>query len=781
MKIITKISAVAIFCVHVFSVFGMRVDYAQPSHTLASYLDYSRQLFLQANPQIDMQSLAMHARGGLLMQYDKVTKAGVATFRLPDEKELPSLTAQEAEKIRKYFKVYEIKMIEGHCVILFNYTDEKLLPQNKLQAALLLLRPTLNDIPFAAESSHHSFLSELQQTAIFTANQTKPSEASFASESQHTNECAADLSKEGLLHALKISSHSAFTAQKQNTGVDQVISSIDKTLELPQMAVSGQKEGVAGGLKVFIDQIWELKDQGGFASRAVAQADSDCKRFQDIQLNDQAASEINKNIPAPLAFYMQQRDQCKIDLSKGSLIYIYKIKSGDPHKAEKQFSVSDQKIDIINRNLSILNTLGSSQKRAISEALNHQIDELWEIKVNEGFAIGTLVKTDSSYQKIEDIKPGQTVIAYDAQKQELTSRKVLNTFTKHVSSYVLITLNGTTIKTAVDQKLHIPSKNLYVTAKELSKSAELQAAYPIAISDIELVDAEADICMLTVEQDHNFFVSEQDVLAHNIAPLFVLVPLAAPAAVGIAATIIIPAVKFAGFAVGGWVAAKFFESFTYHPTTDRAVPQNQNKKNINQDSKSKPQVSGGGGGGPWKPNGNGNGHGAPYFNPNDNENNKKTDTEKKNENNNQKPKNQNDLNHKEVAKHIAENASEIAKKLEEPLNNLIKNGNIIKQIDQKAFKIKHIFSAKHIKHGLMRLGENTVSISKNAEIISNKVIEIIKNADTLMVLKEGHNKLQTQIDGLSVEIRLFIENNNLRSVDAFINYAKTKNPNVIKI
>ena len=127
------------------------------------------------------------------------------------------------------------------------------------------------------------------------------------------------------------------------------------------------------------------------------------------------------------------------------------------------------------------------------------------LNTHEGFAFGTLVKTDSCYKKIEDIQLGQIVIAYDVQKQEFTYCKVLNIFHKHVSSYVEIKLNDTMIRTAANQKLYIPSIAKYVTAEELSKSAELQTAFHIPISGIQVINAEADICMLTVEQDHNFF------------------------------------------------------------------------------------------------------------------------------------------------------------------------------------------------------------------------------------------------------------------------------------
>lgn len=199
------------------------------------------------------------------------------------------------------------------------------------------------------------------------------------------------------------------------------------------------------------------------------------------------------------------------------------------------------------------------------------------LNTHEGFAFGTLVKTDSCYKKIEDIRPGQIVIAYDIQKQELTYRKVLNVFYKHVSHYVEITLNDTTIQTAANQKIYIPCIAKYVTAEELSKSAELQTAFHIPFSSIRLINAEADICMLTVEQDHNFFVSEQEILAHNFVPLVFIAP-AAPAAAGIAVTVVIPAAKFAGAAVAGWIISRILGSLVYRPTPDGFIPQDLSKR-----------------------------------------------------------------------------------------------------------------------------------------------------------------------------------------------------------
>jgi len=60
----------------------------------------------------------------------------------------------------------------------------------------------------------------------------------------------------------------------------------------------------------------------------------------------------------------------------------------------------------------------------------------------------------------------------------------------------------------------------------------------------------------------------------------------------------------------------------------------------------------------------------------------------------------------------------------------------------------------------MELGEST-------DDILNSFKDIINSADAKGMLKEGMNQIKTQISGLNAEIKVFIKNGKVMSMDGF--------------
>ena len=92
------------------------------------------------------------------------------------------------------------------------------------------------------------------------------------------------------------------------------------------------------------------------------------------------------------------------------------------------------------------------------------------------------------------------------------------------------------------------------------------------------------------------------------------------------------------------------------------------------------------------------------------------------------------LNSKELARLIAKRKDLILKNVQPAIDNLVKNGNRIKEIASKALNIEHVFSDKHIKYGLLSIGK---TVEGTAEI----ALKTIKKADKLGLLKEGLNPI----------------------------------------
>lgn len=109
---------------------------------------------------------------------------------------------------------------------------------------------------------------------------------------------------------------------------------------------------------------------------------------------------------------------------------------------------------------------------------------------------------------------------------------------------------------------------------------------------------------------------------------------------------------------------------------------------------------------------------------------------------------------------------------------LVHNGkclSIIKNnIDEVITKYAdgHIFSADHIKGGIMDLGKDKNDIIHS---ISSK----IKDVDASGLLKEGSNQIRTSINGVESEIRVFIKDGSVLSVDAFKGYSSRDIGNII--
>ncbi len=86
--------------------------------------------------------------------------------------------------------------------------------------------------------------------------------------------------------------------------------------------------------------------------------------------------------------------------------------------------------------------------------------------------------------------------------------------------------------------------------------------------------------------------------------------------------------------------------------------------------------------------------------------------------------------------------------------------------------LKHIFSTKHIKGGILELGKNRKEILKST-------IDKIKDINNKGLLKEGSNQIRTTMNGVEVEIRVFIKDSNVMSINIFKDYSPRNMGNII--
>lgn len=75
-------------------------------------------------------------------------------------------------------------------------------------------------------------------------------------------------------------------------------------------------------------------------------------------------------------------------------------------------------------------------------------------------------------------------------------------------------------------------------------------------------------------------------------------------------------------------------------------------------------------------------------------------------------------------------------------------------------KEKHIFSADHIKSGIMDLGNTRKAIMKSG-------LDIVEEMNGKGLIKEGATQIRTTINGFKSEIRIFVKDGKLINLDMF--------------
>ncbi|MBD3231046.1 hypothetical protein GF322_00090 [Candidatus Dependentiae bacterium] len=91
---------------------------------------------------------------------------------------------------------------------------------------------------------------------------------------------------------------------------------------------------------------------------------------------------------------------------------------------------------------------------------------------------------------------------------------------------------------------------------------------------------------------------------------------------------------------------------------------------------------------------------------------------------------------------------------------------IIKQFEDSVVNRykEHIFSKKHLKNGIMKLG-------KCEDDILGYFKKVIESVDYKGLLKPGTNQIKTKINGFEVEIKVHIIDGKVISFDGYMGYS----------
>lgn len=138
------------------------------------------------------------------------------------------------------------------------------------------------------------------------------------------------------------------------------------------------------------------------------------------------------------------------------------------------------------------------------------------------FVAGTQVSTPQGLRNIESIQVGDEVYAYDEKTQAVVVRPVLETYQKHISELIHLTLaDGTTFQVTFDHEFfdvesgqYIPAKNLRAKHTLFKRNAN-GILVRVQVKSSAVIQMDVPVYNFNVKEHHNYFSNE--VLVHNLS------------------------------------------------------------------------------------------------------------------------------------------------------------------------------------------------------------------------------------------------------------------------
>lgn len=136
----------------------------------------------------------------------------------------------------------------------------------------------------------------------------------------------------------------------------------------------------------------------------------------------------------------------------------------------------------------------------------------------EGLIGTTAIKTESGYRAIKDLKIGDKVACFDKINKKDVYSTVTHVEQSQVPKYIQITLDKGVLEVAHEHKFYIERYDTFVTASELNYNPNLRDLFGANIQDIQEIDKPLDIFNITVDSHHNFYITKNNILVHNMIP-----------------------------------------------------------------------------------------------------------------------------------------------------------------------------------------------------------------------------------------------------------------------
>lgn len=144
----------------------------------------------------------------------------------------------------------------------------------------------------------------------------------------------------------------------------------------------------------------------------------------------------------------------------------------------------------------------------------------WGQTIVPSILSGTLIKTSHGSTSVENVNIGNNLTGYN--NTQAIDVSITNISTNTTTTVIKITTNNGDISAAPDQLFYDPVARRWIPAKEISTTTLLLDSNNnhCACLNIKIISVPpTNVYYISTTYPHTFFVSEQELLTHNIAPV----------------------------------------------------------------------------------------------------------------------------------------------------------------------------------------------------------------------------------------------------------------------
>ncbi len=133
------------------------------------------------------------------------------------------------------------------------------------------------------------------------------------------------------------------------------------------------------------------------------------------------------------------------------------------------------------------------------------------------FVAGTKIVTENGYKNIEDITTEDLVQSYNFNTNNVELKKVTTTIINNVNEIMKIVVGNTIIETTPYHTFYVNKE--WMKADNIKKGDILisidNKEYEVESVEKEKLDDQKTVYNFTVDENHNYYVSEMNILVHN--------------------------------------------------------------------------------------------------------------------------------------------------------------------------------------------------------------------------------------------------------------------------